>query len=237
MIEEIRIANRGRPLGGPVWCWLNFQLLPLLAFIVLKTLANTLRVRYQGEGAVDDLVARDERFLLAFYHRRLVMMPKSYPYRRPPADLEPRGVAILSSDSKDGARSSATWRWFGIQSVYGTATHSGVQALVKLIRAVKDGWDLGIAVDGPRGPRQQVKPGILAVSRKTGAWIVPVCVAYERAWQLGTWDGLLLPHPFSAITVRYGSPYRIPAGGDEEALRLGLEQELDRMEDWAERAY
>ena len=64
---------------------------------------------------------------------------------------------------------------------------------------------MGITVDGPRGPRQQVKAGVLAVSRKTGAWIVPVCVAYERAWKLRTWDEMLVPVPFSAVAVRYGS--------------------------------
>jgi lysophospholipid acyltransferase (LPLAT)-like uncharacterized protein len=139
-------------------------------------------------------------------------------------------VAILSSDSKDGERSAATWRWFGIHAVRGTASHGGAQALVRMIQAVKQGWDLGITVDGPRGPRQQAKAGVLAVSRKTGAWLVPVCVSYSRAWTLKTWDAMLVPKPFSTVTVRYGEPFRLAEREDEEAARLRLEQALNGLE-------
>jgi hypothetical protein len=227
----VHIARRGRPLGNPVLVWLEFRLVPFLAAQVIKVLAYTLRVRYLEPGPVQDLVLGGDRLILAFYHRRLVGMPASYPFRRANPAGEPRGVAILSSDSRDGERSAAAWGWFGIEAVRGTASHSGAQALVKMIRAVKDGWDLGITVDGPRGPRQQAKPGVLAVSRKTGAWIVPVCVAYERAWKLRTWDEMLVPMPFSAMVVRYGAPFRVEGG--EESYRVRLERELDAMEDWA----
>jgi len=231
---SVQIIERGRPLGGPFQVWLNFRLVPFLAAALVKTLSYTLRIAYDNAGPVEDLVAGDERIILSFYHRRLVMMPQAYPFRRSTPAGEPRGVAILSSDSKDGERSAATWKWFGIHAVRGTAGDRGAQALVKMIRAVKDGWDLGITVDGPRGPRQQVKGGVLAVSRKTGAWIVPVCVAYQKAWKLGTWDEMLVPQPFSKVAVRYGAPYQVPAGGDEETYRATLERELDGMEVWAE---
>jgi lysophospholipid acyltransferase (LPLAT)-like uncharacterized protein len=231
---EVQIVERGRPLGGPLQVWLNFRLVPFLAAMLMKILTYTLRVRYEAEEPVQAFADGDERFILAFYHRRLMMMPKAYPFRRSTPEGERRGVAILSSDSKDGERSAATWRWFGIHAVRGTAGHSGAQALVKMIRVVKEGWDLGITVDGPRGPRQQVKAGVLAVSRKTGAWIVPVCVAYEQAWRLHTWDEMLVPQPFSRVVVRYGAPFKMAADSDEEGCRLRLETDLNRMEAWAE---
>jgi lysophospholipid acyltransferase (LPLAT)-like uncharacterized protein len=234
---QVQIADRGRPLGGPFQVWLNFRLVPFVAATLMKVLTHTLRVRYEAEGPVQDFAAGRERFILAFYHRRLVMMPRAYPFRRSTPDGEPRGVAILSSDSKDGERSAATWRWFGIHAVRGTAGHSGAQALVKMIRAVKDGWDLGITVDGPRGPGGHVKPGVLAVARKTGAWIVPVCVAYEKAWKLRTWDGMLVPMPFSGVVVRYGAPFQVPADGEDEPFRVRLEAGLNEMETWSERAF
>jgi len=233
----VQITERGRPLGNPLQVWLNFRLVPFLAANLMKVLTHTLRVRYESEQTVHEFAAGPERFILAFYHRRLVMMPAAYPFHRRTPGGERRGVAILSSDSKDGERSAATWRWFGIHAVRGTAGHSGAQALVKMIRAVKDGWDLGITVDGPRGPRQHVKAGVLAVSRKTGAWVVPVCVAYERAWKLRTWDEMLVPRPFSSVVVRYGVPFKVPAEGDEEPFRVRLENGLDQMEAWAEAAF
>jgi len=231
---KVQIIDRGRPLGSPFQVWLNFRLVPFLAAALIKTLSYTLRVAYEGYGAVEDLARENRRFILSFYHRRLVMMPQAYPFRRFSAMGERRGVAILSSDSKDGERSAATWKWFDIHAVRGTAGDRGAQALVKMIRAVKDEWDLGITVDGPRGPRQQVKGGVLAVSRKTGAWVVPVCVAYQSAWKLRTWDEMLVPKPFSKVVVRYGVPFQVPPKADEEAYRASLEKELDGLEAWAE---
>jgi hypothetical protein len=227
---QVQIVDRGRPLGGPVQVWVKYRLLPLLAAILVKTLAYTLRVAYEGDGPVEDLVREDHRFILAFYHRRLVAMPLAYPFRRATALGEPRGVAILSSDSKDGEFSAATWKWFGIHAVRGTAGDRGAQAAVRLIRAVKEGWDQGITVDGPRGPRQKVKGGVVTIARKTGAWIVPVSVAYQEAWTLRTWDQMLVPKPFSKVTVRYAPPFQVAARGEEEPYRAGLESTLDALE-------
>lgn len=230
---DVQIAKRGRPLGSTFRVWMEFRFVPFLAAVSLKLLRATLRVRRQGFEPVAALVAGDKRIVLTFWHRRLVMMPLAYPFRRLDALGEPRGVAILSSDSKDGERSAATWRWFGIHAVRGTAADNGAKALVRMIRAVRDGWDFGITPDGPRGPLRKLKPGVLALARKTGGWVVPVSIAYSRAWRLGTWDGMLVPWPFSRVTVRYGEPFQV---GEVEEERQGaaLEACLNDMEAWAE---
>ncbi len=212
---------------------MDFRLVPFLAAVALKLLRATLRVHRQGFEPVAALVDSDKRIVLAFWHRRLVMMPLAYPFRRLDARGEPRGVAILSSDSKDGERSAATWRWFGIHAVRGTAADDGAKALVRMIRAVRDGWDFGITPDGPRGPLRKLKPGVLALARKTSGWVVPVSIAYSRAWRLRTWDGMLVPWPFSRVTVRYGEPFQVEEN-EEERLGAALESCLNDLEAWAE---
>lgn len=230
---DVQIAQRGRPLGSSFRVWLDFRLVPGVAALGLKLLRMSLRVQRVGCEPVSRLVDQDRRIVLAFWHRRLVMMPLAYPFRRSVRGGEPRGVAILSSDSKDGERSAATWRWFGIHAVRGTAADDGAKALVRMIKAVKDGWDFGITPDGPRGPVRKLKPGVLALARKTGAWVVPVTIAYSRAWKLGTWDGMLVPWPFSRVTVRYGEPFQV-AAGEEASLSITLEGCLNDLEVWAE---
>jgi lysophospholipid acyltransferase (LPLAT)-like uncharacterized protein len=216
----VQIAERGRPLGSPLSVWFQFRVVPFLAAHLVKVLAYSLRVGYEGLDAVEELVARDQRFILAFWHRRLAMMPLAYPFHR-----RGRGVAILSSDSRDGERSAATWRWFGIHAVRGTAADDGAKALVRMIRAVKEGWDFGITPDGPKGPRQQLKPGVLALARKTGARIVPVCVAFDRFIELKTWDALVIPMPFTGCRVTFGAPMQASECTDE-----ALEGILNAME-------
>ncbi len=234
MRARVAIAERGRPLGSPLSVWLDFRLVPFLGAGLIKLWSYTLRVKREGFEALDDLAARDERFILAFWHRRLFMMPLAYPFRRRDASGDPRGVAILSSDSRDGERSAATWRWFGIHAVRGTASDDGARALIRMIQSVRQGWDFGITPDGPRGPLMQLKPGTLALARKTGAWIVPVSLAFDRSFQLRTWDRMVIPFPFATCTIRYGRPFRLPARGDDEADGARLQAELDALEAWAE---
>jgi lysophospholipid acyltransferase (LPLAT)-like uncharacterized protein len=229
MGTRIAIAERGRPLGSPFAVWLNFRAVPFLVAGLTKLSAYTLRVRRVGFEAVEDLVARDERFILSFWHRRLFMMPLAYPFQR-----KGRGVAILSSDSKDGERSAATWRWFGIHAVRGTASDDGAKALVRMIMAVKQGWDFGITPDGPRGPLMELKPGVVALARKTGAWVVPVTLAFDRQFNLRTWDHMVMPMPFATCVVRYGTPYKVPPKADDGAEGLRLQREMDALETWAE---
>lgn len=229
MKARLAIAERGRPLGSSLSVWLNFRVVPFLGAGLSKLWSYTLRVRRVGFEAVEDLVARDERFILSFWHRRLFMMPLAYPFLR-----KGRGVAILSSDSKDGERSAATWHWFGIHAVRGTASEDGAKALVRMIQAVRQGWDFGITPDGPRGPLMELKPGVTALARKTGAWIVPVTLAFDRQFELRTWDRMVIPLPFATCTIRYGVPYKLAPKADDSAEAIRLQREMDALEAWAE---
>ena len=229
MTARLAIAERGRPLGSPISVWLSFRLVPFLGAGLSKLWSYTLRVRHEGLEAVEDLIARDERFILSFWHRRLFMMPLAYPFRR-----KGRGVAILSSDSKDGERSAATWRWFGIHAVRGTASEDGAKALVRMIQAVRQGWDFGITPDGPRGPLMELKSGTIVLARKTGAWIVPVTLAFDKSFELKTWDRMVIPFPFATCVIRYGIPYRIPPKAEDNAEAVRLQREMDELEVWAD---
>ena len=97
----------------------------------------------------------------------------------------------------------------------GTASDDGAKALVRMIQAVKQGWDFGITPDGPRGPLMELKPGTIALARKTGAWIVPVSLAYRpllRAEDLGPHgDPLSLRH--LRDPVRHALPGSAEGGG------------------------
>ena len=234
MAGGVAIAERGRPLGSPFSVWLAFRAVPFLGAGLIKLWSYTLRVKREGFEPVEALADRDERFILAFWHRRLFMMPLAYPFRRRTATGEARGVAILSSDSRDGERSAATWRWFGIHAVRGTASEDGARALVRMIQAVKQGWDFGITPDGPRGPLMELKPGTVALARKTGAWIVPVSLAFDRSFKLKTWDRMVIPMPFATCTIRYGAPYQLPPSAADAAEAERLQRRMDELEAWAE---
>jgi hypothetical protein len=80
----------------------------------------------------------------------------------------------------------------------------------------------------------ELKPGTIALARKTGAWIVPVSLAFDRQFELKTWDRMVIPVPFSNCVIRYGTPYRVPPKADDAAEALRLQGEMDVLEAWAE---
>ncbi len=102
---------------------------------------------------------------------------------------------------------------------------------------MKDGYDVGITPDGPRGPRRRVKPGVIAAARFTGLPIIPVAFSARPARRLGSWDRTLVPFPFSRGLFVCGEPLRVARDiGQEEQdrLRTLLESEIDRLTDLAD---
>jgi lysophospholipid acyltransferase (LPLAT)-like uncharacterized protein len=76
-----------------------------------------------------------------------------------------------------------------------------------MVGMVRRGRIGGFAVDGPRGPYREVKPGAVFVAKKLGIPVIPVSTS---AWPSVTlkwlWDRYLLPMPFSRATVHFGEP-------------------------------
>jgi hypothetical protein len=108
---------------------------------------------------------------------------------------------------------------------------------MQLVNAYRDGYDLAIVPDGPRGPRHVVKPGIMHLARATGAPIYPVTYAAGRRRQLRSWDRLIIPWPFARVVYVAGEPLEVPRAADDAALeakRRELEDRLNHITDVAE---
>jgi lysophospholipid acyltransferase (LPLAT)-like uncharacterized protein len=73
-------------------------------------------------------------------------------------------------------------------------------------------------VDGPRGPPRVVKEGVVFAASRMRLPVVPVGVAVERAWRLGSWDGHFVGKPFTRVRVAFGAEIRIPADAGRDEL-------------------
>jgi len=86
-----------------------------------------------------------------------------------------------------------------------------------------------VVPDGPRGPRETAKPGVVALAGMTGVPIVPVAVGASAEWRVASWDGLRIPKPGARLVVAFGEPLFVPrdAGPAERAAaRKDLESSL-----------
>jgi len=209
---RLRDALRGiGPLGRAV--------MPLLGVWTVRLLGLTLRVRRE-EAAVTDLWQRRVPVVYAVWHGRMLMLPYLYGRRRP---------AVLASVSRDGDVVTRVVTRFGLEAVRGSSSRGGARALRHLVRSLADGRDAVVVPDGPRGPRETVKGGIVALARLADAPIVPVAVGASAEWRLRSWDEFRIPKPFARCVVRFGDPLRVPSHGgraETEAARKEVEAAL-----------
>jgi lysophospholipid acyltransferase (LPLAT)-like uncharacterized protein len=176
---------------------------------LLRGLFLTLRPVYVKQHCDPRLRKSCDPVLLALWHGRLlyfIPLYRSMPF------------TVLVSRSRDGEFISQVLRWFGGIPARGSSSRGGARALLEVIKRVRQGSTVVFTPDGPRGPRYQVQPGIVAVAKKTGAPIVPV--TYNAAWKtvLNSWDEFIVPFPFSRIVVVYGEPIYVPANASADTF-------------------
>ena len=138
-----------------------------------------------------------------------------------------RGVATLISAHRDGRLIARAISHMGLDSVAGSSTRGGVEALTKLIRLLRTGKDLAITPDGPRGPIYKVKLGILKTAQKGAAPIFPCAYAASSYWRLKSWDQMIIPKPFSRGIAVIGEPIEVPAKSNDQDL-LKIAERLER---------
>lgn len=131
------------------------------------------------------------------------------------------GSVALISRSRDGGLLSALLGRWGFQTVRGSSSKGGREALASLVDAARAGKRVLITPDGPRGPRHEMKPGAVVVAHRAGVPLVLCRVRAAVAVHGTHWDRFLLPLPFAAIELDFVI-LDIPSGADRETLdRLG----------------
>ncbi|HVR97037.1 MAG TPA: lysophospholipid acyltransferase family protein, partial [Thermoanaerobaculia bacterium] len=197
----------------------------LLAAGLIRGLRATVRLRHHGDEGVREWERRGERFILAFWHRHLLLMPYAYRGRR---------ISVLVSQSRDGELIARTVARLGIDASRGSSSRGGVAGLRSLLRKAEEGYDLAFTPDGPRGPACVVQPGVILAAAATGLPVQPVAVAATRAKRLRSWDRFLVPLPLSTVHFMYGEPLRVARRADPQEAAAELQRRLNAAEAEAE---
>ena len=150
----------------------------------------------------------EEPVIIAFWHNRLFLMPYCWQSSEP--------FHMLISSHADGRLIAKTVSWHGIDTVSGSSSKGGTDALRQMVRIVGDGFSVGITPDGPRGPRMRASSGAIALARLSGGVIVPAAAATSRRKVLSTWDRLIVPLPFSKGACVWGEPISVPRNSNDE---------------------
>ncbi len=206
----------------------KFGMAGVLGHGLVGGLFATTRVRKEGHERVAELREAGKPILFVLWHGHL--LPLVYHHQQ-------EGVCVLVSEHADGEYIARVLHRYGFTTARGSSTRGGSKGLRGLVRAVREGRDIAITPDGPRGPARVVKPGALVAAQLTGAVILPVGMGSEGAWAFDSWDRFQVPKPLSRLGIAYGEPMTIPREATAEELegwadRVGAE--LDRLTEVAE---
>lgn len=180
-----------------------------LGTLVLKTLAATWRIRVVGRTPQQERASRGESaVVLCLWHGQ--MLPILCAHRGQPC-------TVLVSEHRDGEIIARILAAFGFSAARGSSTRGGSRALLQLAQLVRDGHDIAITPDGPRGPRRTMAPGALLIAQRTGSPLVPLVAQASSAWRLRSWDAFEIPKPFARVTVLYDAPRTIVADSARDA--------------------
>jgi lysophospholipid acyltransferase (LPLAT)-like uncharacterized protein len=202
---------------------LRFWAAGLAGHAVTSALFRTVRTRSEGDEHYRRLRRERTPVIFSVWHAQLLSLAVRH---------RDEGVVALVSEHADGEYLVRLIERIGFATVRGSSTRGGIQGLKGLIRAAREGHDLTITVDGPRGPACVFKPGALLAAQTTGCPVIPVGMGCSAAWRFDSWDRFLVPKPFATVRIAYGEPRWVERNADRAALaataRL-LEREMNEL--------
>jgi lysophospholipid acyltransferase (LPLAT)-like uncharacterized protein len=160
-------------------------------------LGTTWRYYVTGTKAIDPFRDRNNGIIYCFWHSQFLVL--SFLFRN-------IGVKAVVSSSKDGDRASAVAQRWNHGTIRGSSSLHGAAVLRQCVRELRSKQNIVLIPDGPRGPREVVKPGVAQIALLADAPVFPVSAIPRKAWRLNSWDRCMIPKPFSMIELRIGEP-------------------------------
>ena len=188
------------------------RVIPWLVRTLLLLLGHTLRFEHSWDGDPPSSagIGPPAGAIVAFWHA--CILSATYYFRA-------QKVAIMVSRSFDGELITRVVDRLGYRVVRGSSSRGAARALREMHDQAGQGAYASFTADGPKGPRFIAKPGPVLLARHTQQPIYCFHLAPLHAWQLNTWDGLLIPKPFTKVHLRWSKPIEVPADAGHEQLQ------------------
>ncbi len=190
------MKNRFKRVVKRISDYLLIHLVPPLAVVCIHIIYLCSKREIVVDEQVQKMWLIDEKMILSFWHDQLLLMARAYKAK----------AQILISASQDGELIARAMEYMGQKAVRGSSSRGGSSAFKKLLRLTREPYDLVITPDGPRGPRHELKEGVVHLARLSKRGVVPMSMACSRGHRFASWDRFLLPFPFGRLVFIYGEP-------------------------------
>jgi lysophospholipid acyltransferase (LPLAT)-like uncharacterized protein len=179
--------------------------------VYMDFVARTTRWEIEGDSEIARW-ATSGPCIVAFWHECLpATIPVLWRRGRLHGRVKP-GVALASAH-RDGRLVGMAVRYFGVGLVLGSSSRGGAAGLRKLLDAIRQGADVGLTPDGPRGPRRVAAAGLAQLAALTGAPVLPAAAWTRLAITVNSWDRMRLPLPFGRGRLVCGEMISVPRDG------------------------
>lgn len=173
-------------------------ILGFIVWIIYRLISWSWRIQIHEPKELLENIKNKRPYILAHFHgdeAALLFLTKKY------------RLSTMISTSKDGEMMNVVYKLLGGETSRGSSTRGGVSALKGLIELTKSGRGSNIAVDGPKGPIYEIKPGIFELSRLLKAEIFATGVCCESAWRFPrSWNQAYFPKPFAKVVIVWEPP-------------------------------
>ena len=188
---------------------LKITLASMLGWLLIQGLGRLVRIREICKNNYLDLEEKGENYIFCLWHGRMLI---------PIFVQRGRGIVAMVSQHVDGEIIARAIEMLGYKTVRGSSTRGGSAAFRGMVVALKKGAYGAMMPDGPRGPKRDFKTGTLVMAQLSGAHLVPMTHAADKAWVLNSWDGFTVAKPFSKVVIAYGEPVEIPRQLDSDGI-------------------
>ena len=197
---------------------------PQLGFLVGRAVWPTMNLRVFGHQNLADAYARKGQIICAFWHNRALLLPFFYRYK-----MNLKRLAAMVSRSRDGQFLADFLERFDFHAVRGSSSTGAKETFIQAVRTARQGYDIAIAPDGPRGPMYEVQPGIIKLAQMTSLPIVPVSYQASIRRDLHSWDRFILPAPFAKIAFEIAPAITVPRRAKHHQLDQARQQLQDQL--------
>ena len=169
-----------------------------LISLYIKICFHTSLWYVRNNKSIKNHIKKKSKIIVIFWHNRLLMAPFCWEYKN--------NFKMLISSHRDGRIISSAVSYLGIDTIEGSSNKNKITSAKQIINELNQKNIIGITPDGPRGPNQKIKEGLISMQKKTNSVIFTLCYSAKFYKQFSSWDKFMFVYPFNKFVAIWGNP-------------------------------
>ena len=197
------------------------NIIGFLISLYIKVCFHTSLWYVKNNKSIKNHIKKKSKIIVIFWHNRLLMAPFCWEYKN--------NFKMLISSHRDGRIISSAVSYLGIDTIEGSSNKNKITSTKQIISELNQKNIIGITPDGPRGPNQKIKEGLVSMQKKTDSVIFPLCYSAKFYKQFSSWDKFMFVFPFNKFVAIWGKPIIYDKKKSLSQNILIVQNELDRV--------